>query len=116
MLRVAGSAVHGLCDELRIQAQLRRRLLPERAYCRCVVVGKRGPVEIDLQRADGPRDGLADRAGSLRPVRYLQPSADGRRESVHQAVPHDRRAHAVAARGVAGPSRADPLPPRARVH
>jgi hypothetical protein len=51
VLRVAGGAVHGLGDELLVQAQLGRRLLPECTHRRRVVGGKRGPVEIELQRA-----------------------------------------------------------------
>ena len=53
-------------------------------------------------------------AGSLRSrLRSRPPSRDA--ESVHQAVPHDRRPDAGAAGGLAGDGRADALPPRARL-
>ncbi|MEO7730254.1 MAG: hypothetical protein ABIY55_04730 [Kofleriaceae bacterium] len=50
MLRVATGALGSFGDERRVQAQLRRGLVPERAHRRGVVVGERRAVEIELQR------------------------------------------------------------------
>lgn len=48
MLEVASGALHGLVDERSIEAQPERRLVPERAHGRRIVVGEaRSVVEID---------------------------------------------------------------------
>ena len=66
-----------------------------------------------VERSATPAD-LAERRGGC--GRRLTLFSPVRGESLRQAVPHDRRAHAAAARGVAGDGGADALPPRARLH
>ena len=50
VLEVAVRALHCLGDELHAEPEPRRRLLPERAYGRCVVGRERRVVQIDLHQ------------------------------------------------------------------
>jgi len=72
VLQVAGRAGNRLGDEPRIEAELRRGLLPERAHRRFVVGRERSLVEIELHRAAGSEH---VHVRMTRPARAQEPHA-----------------------------------------
>jgi hypothetical protein len=84
VLEVATGALHCLGDELRIQTQLRRHVVPEHAHGRGIVVGKaRRVVEIDLHQHAARRERVD--------VRVTRPAGAQDAHAGRQCVRQERR-------------------------